>query len=119
MKKLLLASLLPFAAFAQIPAPAATATALSVPAHGCTQPTFPANFDKGLNKTESEAFNAANKDYKKCMDGFFAARKKVVDEHNAVSKAHADAAQAAVAEFNGYADALSARVKAQAAVKKE
>jgi|GEM_PF-2258286 len=117
MKKLLslALALTAFAAQAQTPA---AAPASAVPPLACTAPPFPANFDKGLNKKESEGFNTATKEYKKCMDSYFDARKAVVDQHNAISKAHADAAQAAAKQFNGFVETLNARIAAQGAKKK-
>ena len=118
MKKLLSLSLVLTAFAAHGQAPAAATPAVVVPPLTCTAPAFPANFDKGLNKKESEAFNAATKDYKKCMDSYFDARKVVVDQHNAIAKANADAAQAAAKQFNGFVEALNARIAAQGAKKK-
>lgn len=118
MKKLLALGLVStvFAVHAQ--APAAAAPAVAVPPLTCITPVFPANFDKGLNKKESDGFNAATKEYKKCMDAYFDARKAVVDQHNTIAKANADAAQAAAKQFNVFVDGLNARLAAQGAKKK-
>ena len=116
MKKPLALALLLTTVAAHAQAPAA-APAPAVPPHGCSAPEFPANFDKGLNKKQSDTFNAATKAYKKCMDDYFDARKAVVDQHNAIAKANADAAQAAAKEFNVFVDGLNARLAAQGAKK--
>ena len=121
MQKILLvaALLAPFALHAQAPAPTAAAAAPAVlaatetaPAHGCVVPAIPANLEKGLNKKESEAFNAANRDYKKCMNTYFGDRKLAVEQHNVNANVHKMAAEAAAKEFNGYVDSYTARINA-------
>ena len=107
MKKLLALGLLACstAVLAQAPATAPT----SVTPMNCTKPVLsPAT--KALSKKESEKLNADNKVYQDCIKAYVNARKAVVDEHNTVAKAHADAAVAAQTTFNEYVGELNANL---------
>ncbi|ROH92134.1 hypothetical protein ED208_07140 [Stagnimonas aquatica] len=110
MKKLFAFGLLlsSSALWAQAPEPAA----ISVAPMNCTRPVLlPPT--KALSKKESEKLNADNKSYQDCVKAYVNARKAVVDEHNAISKAHADAAVAAQTEFNAYVTELNANLAAR------
>lgn len=102
-------------ASAQTPAPAtadAPAPAAVAPMN-CTRPVLPSS-TKALNKKESDKLNADNKSFQGCVKAYVGARKVVVDEHNAIAKAHADAAVAAQTEFNAYVADLNAHLAARA-----
>lgn len=109
MKKLLALGLFACstAVFAQAPAAAAAPT--SVTPMNCTKPVLSPP-SKALSKKESEKLNADNKAYQDCIKAYVGARKAVVDEHNAVAKAHADAAVAAQTAFNEYVGELNANL---------
>lgn len=115
MKKLFALGLLLSSAVAsaQAPAPAAAAPAPSTVAPmSCAKPVLlPPT--KALSKKESEKLNADNKSFQDCVKAYVGARKAVVDEHNAIAKAHADAAVAAQAEFNAYVTELNANLAAR------
>jgi len=99
---------------AQAPAPAAaTAPApATIAPMSCPRPVLlPPT--KALSKKESEKLNADNKSFQDCVKAYVGARKAVVDEHNAIAKAHADAAVAAQTEFNAYVTELNANLAAR------
>lgn len=66
-----------------------------------------------MSKKESDKLNAENKSFQGCVKAYVNARKQIVDEHNAISKAHADAAMAAQTEFNAYVAELNANLAAR------
>jgi hypothetical protein len=101
MKRLLLLApaLLGFSALAADPAPAE-----AVPAPSCTKPQIQLD-DKGKLKNSKE-LQAQVGSYGKCIDAYVAERKQVADAHQAIVKANRDAGNAAVVEFNDFAEAL-------------
>lgn len=110
MKKLFALGLLlsSAAVYAQAPEPAAPGVA----AMSCARPVLlPPT--KALSRKESEKLNADNKSFQDCVKAYVGARKAVVDEHNAIAKAHADAAVAAQTEFNAYVTELNANLAAR------
>ena len=108
MKKcivLLLPALLSIAALAQDTKPAAATTTsvattnnanglpvLSVPKHKCTRPEAPGSL----------ANNAQQKNFVKEMDGYRDCLMAYRNDMNVLAKAHVEAANAAVGEFNDY-----------------
>lgn len=112
MKALILtAALLAPAAFAADPAPAPAATpaaapaaAETVPASTCTKPQIQLDQDGKLkNSKELQPQVTA---YQNCTDAYIAERKQAVSQHEAAARAHREAANNAVKEFNDFADAL-------------
>ena len=110
MKKLYALGLLlcSVAASAQAPAPVAAPATTVAPA-SCTKPVLSPP-TKAMSKKESDKLNVDNKSYQDCVKAYVTARKAVVDEHNAVAKAHADAAVAAQTDFNTYVTELNANL---------
>ena len=110
MKKLLALGLLACSTAVLAQAPAAPAAApTSVTPMNCTKPVLSPP-TKALSKKESDKLNADNKAYQDCIKAYVNARKAVVDEHNTVAKAHADAAVAAQTAFNDYVGELNANL---------
>ena len=118
MKKLFALGLLLGSATAMAQAPAAApAAATNAPAN-CTKPVLPPP-TKTMSKKESDKLNADNKTFQDCIKAYVGARKVVVDEHNAIAKAHADAAVAAQTEFNAYVGELNANLAEREKAAKE
>lgn len=100
-----------FAALALV-AVSAAAEGVPVPASTCTKPVIPAG-DQPLLKVAADKLNAESKVYQTCVTAYHNARKAVVDEHNAIAQAHADAARKSDEDFNVYVDALNASIAAR------
>lgn len=122
MKKLFALGLLlgSATAMAQAPAaaPAATAAPTAVAPANCTKPVLPPP-TKTMSKKESDKLNADNKTFQECIKAYVGARKAVVDEHNTIAKAHADAAVAAQTAFNAYVEELNANLAEREKAAKE
>jgi hypothetical protein len=80
------------------------APADAVPAPGCAKPQLQLD-DKGKLKNGKE-LQAQVGAYGKCIDAYVAERKQVADAHQAIVKANRDAGNAAVMEFNDFAEQL-------------
>ena len=120
MKKLFVLGLLlgSAAAMAQAPTTAPAAAPTAVAPVNCTKPVLlPPT--KTLSKKESDKLNADNKAFQDCIKAYVNARKAVVDEHNAIAKAHADAAVAAQIAFNDYVGELNANLAEREKAAKE
>jgi hypothetical protein len=114
MKKLFALGLLLSSAMAsaQTPATVSAPAPAGVAPMSCPRPVLlPPT--KAMSKKESEKLNTDNKSFQDCVKAYVGARKAVVDEHNAISKAHADAAVAAQSEFNAYVTELNANLAAR------
>lgn len=105
MKKMILiaAALLGQAALAADPAPAASDT---VPPMNCAKPQL--QLDANGKLKNGKEIQAQVGPYGKCVDAYVAERKQAVDAHEAAAKANREAGNAAVTEFNGFADTLRA-----------
>jgi hypothetical protein len=112
MKRLMLAVavLLAHAALAADPVPAAApAAAEAIPASNCLRPQL--QLDAAGKIKDPKAMQAQVNAYQNCIDAYVAQRKQVVDQHEAAAKANRDAGNAAVKEFNDFAEELSAAQK--------
>jgi hypothetical protein len=98
---LIAAALLSQAAYAADPAPAE-----AIPPMSCAKPQL--QLDENGKLKNGKEVQAQVGPYGKCVDAYVAERKQAVDAHDAAAKANRAAGNAAVTEFNDFADALRA-----------
>ena len=65
------------------------------------------------SKADADKLNADNKSYQNCVNAYHNARKAVVEEHNAIAVANADAARKLDDEFNAYVETLNVNLAAR------
>lgn len=98
------AVLLTPAAFAADPAPAAATEA--VPPSTCVRPQL--QLDAAGKIKDPKALQAQVNVYQACTDAYAAERKKAVEAHEAAAKAHRDAGNEAIKQFNDLVSEINA-----------
>ena len=96
-----------FFALAACSAMGACVQAPTIPVPTCVMPTL-AGRTAPFTQAQADKLNAENRAYRDCVSAYHEARKAVVDEHNAIAVANANAAQKLDDEFNRYVEALDA-----------
>ncbi|MBV8063699.1 MAG: hypothetical protein JOY51_08890 [Nevskia sp.] len=97
------------AALAADPAPApaaAPATAEAVPASTCVRPQI--QYDAAGKIKNAKELQPQVNVYQNCTDAYVAARKQSVADHDAAAKAHRDAGNDAVKQFNDFVEEIKA-----------
>lgn len=93
------------------PAPAtSTAAVPGVPANDCAKPTPLSDVP---SQPEVKKFNAQAKVYQTCVQAYVNARRDDLNKYEALAKANAAAANAAIKDFNAFVKALQAKTKAK------
>lgn len=90
---------------AQAPSPAPGADAVA--RHTCEQPEYPGRL---ASDNQMRGFNKRHQAYAECMKKYIAEQQKIIGEQQKITKAHADAASAAIDEYNKYVETVNAQM---------